>query len=165
MKTTVQRLLVLMLVASFYVSASAQTVLKTDLEASSKPAHLNILDGLAGRWMGDSVNGPMEAVFSEARFGQIIGHITYWNDIGFRLIELCSYAERDGSLVYKVKHFNPALEGREAKEVSVERRLLDYRDGVAYFEDMSVALAGDKLTIYFNLRGNALQANYTRISN
>ena len=156
--------LLLVLCVSCSVGANAQAVLKTDPEASPFPAQLNVLDGLAGQWMGDSVNGPMEAVFSEARFGQIIGHITYWNDKGFRLIELCSYAERDGSIVYKVKHFNPAFEAREEKEVSVERRLLDYKDGMAYFEDMSVALDGDKLTIYFDLRGNALQANYRRVS-
>lgn len=148
--------------ALFCLSLNAQSVMDADPAAQPAPGNLDMLDGLAGRWLGESANGSIEAHFSEPRFGQMVGHITYWNDSGYFLIELVSYAEREGSLVYRVKHFDAAFHGRQERADSVERRLLDYRDRVAYFEDMSVRLDGDRLTIYLNLGGNVLQVNYRR---
>ena len=143
--------------------ASAETVLDANPKARPYTANLDIFKGLAGRWKGTSAGGPMEAVFSEERFGQIVGHITYWNDKGFRLIELSSYYEDSGSITYRVKHFNAAFQGKQDKGVSVERRLLKYKKGVAYFENMTVNLKGDKLTIHLNYRGKVIEANYKRV--
>lgn len=128
------------------ISASA-------LAQSPPPAKLDTLAGLPGRWLGESPNGPMEAVFSPMRFGKMVGHITYWNDAGYRLIELVSYEERDGSLVYKVKHFSPDLAGREEKDVSVERRLIGIEGKKLVFENMAVLLQADDLSITLHLVG------------
>lgn len=104
----------------------------------------------------------MEAVFSEERFGQIIGHITYWNNNGFRLIELSSYYKSGDSITYRVKHFNAAFEGKQKKDDSVERRLLSYKDGVAYFENMTVNLDGNNLTIHLKLNEKIIEAKYSK---
>ncbi|MCP5146357.1 MAG: hypothetical protein H6978_16220 [Gammaproteobacteria bacterium] len=140
----------------------AQDVLPANPAAKPYAADLSLLEGLSGRWLGQNSNGAMEAMFGTPRFGQVIGHINYWNDNGYRLLELCSYTERDGSLVYRVKHFDPMMVAAEEKDVATERRLLDYKDGTAYFEDMTVTLTDDTLVFSFNIRGNLIQASYQR---
>ncbi len=142
---------------------NAQEIREAQPGATPPAATLKLVEGLAGRWLGDSASGPMEAMFSEARHGKMVGHIIYWNDEGYRLIELAAYEERGDSVVYRVKHFNTDLVGVQEKDVTVDRPLIAVENGIAYFKDMTVALNGDAMTIVVRVGGQDLKLNYRRV--
>ena len=81
------------------------------------PATLADLRWLEGSWEGPGVGGaPATEVYSRAEGGQMPAHFRQLNPDGTVMFyELITIVERDGSLVYRLKHFNPDLTGWEAQ--------------------------------------------------
>lgn len=72
---------------------------------------------LVGSWQGEGIQGaPAVEVYSPAADGQLVGHFRQLNPDGSVMFyELITIAVRDGTLFYRLKHFNPDLTGWEEK--------------------------------------------------
>jgi hypothetical protein len=68
--------------------------------------------------------------------------------------ELLTLVQDGGSLVLRLKHFNPDLTGWEEKQKTVDFRLVARGEGIVQFEGMSFHREGDaKLTVYLAIEG------------
>lgn len=80
-------------------------------------ARLADLAWLTGQWEGEGIGGGAAVeVYSPAAGGQLPGHFRQLNaDGSVMFYELVTIAEREGSLVYRLRHFNPDLTAWEEK--------------------------------------------------
>jgi hypothetical protein len=82
-------------------------------------ARLADLEWIVGSWEGPGIAGaPSIEAWSPAAAGQIPGHFRQLKPDGSVLFyEFLTFAEKDGSLVLRLKHFNADLTGWEEKAV------------------------------------------------
>jgi hypothetical protein len=118
----------------------------------SPPATLADIQWLSGRWVGNAFGGIAEEIWSPAQAGSMMGM--------YRLIragkpvfyELLTIVEENGSLVLRLKHFNPDLTGWEEKDKTIDFPFVGLRDGAVHFDGMSFHPHGDALTVYLATR-------------
>ena len=106
------------------------------------------IDGLAwleGIWAGDGITGkPATEVYSAPQGGQIAGHFVQTGDDGVWFYEILTIVPRDGSLVYRLKHFKADLEGWETKGADQARefRLVAQEGDAWYFDGLTLRKDG-----------------------
>ncbi len=71
--------------------------------------------------------------------------------------ELMTLVEENGSIVMRLKHFNPNLTGWEEKDKTVDFKFVGKKDGVIHFEGMAFRPEGrpegkDTITVYLAIR-------------
>lgn len=116
--------------------------------AQSPKATLADVAWLAGRWTGPALGGTSEEIWSAPNGGAMMGMYRLVKDGKTVFYELCTLVEEKGSLMLRLKHFNPDLTGWEEKAVSVEFPLVAVEPGAVHFEGMSMHPQGERLTIY-----------------
>ncbi|MCJ2189193.1 DUF6265 family protein [Novosphingobium beihaiensis] len=118
---------------------------RTASEGHSPPrATVSQLRWLAGQWEGPGING---APARESWFAPVGGIMTgmFVQEDGkgaVRFTEFVQIAEKDGSLVLRVKHFNPDLTGWEEKGTTEDFPLVAMADGAAYFDGLTIRRDG-----------------------
>ncbi len=111
--------------------------------AVSPPAKIEDLAWLEGRWIGEGLGGCAEESLSPAVAREMMGKFRQLNaDGSLRFYEFYTIAERDGSLLWRIKHFSPDLEGWEEKDKSTEFRLVAIEGDTAYFNGLTYARTG-----------------------
>lgn len=131
MKAFVMSAAVLLLIAG---PAAAQETRRAVPGAKPPPAKVADLAWLAGAWEGQGISGPAREVYSPPMGGQIIGHFIQARGDSIWFTEILSIAEVEGTLEYRLKHFNSDLTGWEKKN-EVRRFPLVARDGDAFYFD------------------------------
>ena len=139
-------------------------VLSLENGAASPAASIDDIAWLAGRWVGEGLGGTAEDVIAPASGGQMMGMFRHSgaND-SVKFYEFYVFAEHDGSLTQRLKHFSPMLSGWEEKDAFVEFPLVAIEERAAYFDGLSYVLGEDgRLTVgvrldegkfaYFNYR-------------
>lgn len=120
-------------------------VLAAPVPALAAPAAtLADIAWLEGSWEGPGVEGaPATEVYSPAKGGQMPAHFRQLNADGTVMFyELITIVERDGSLVYRLKHFNPDLTGWE-EQGEVREFPLTAREGNRFtFEGLTYEQTG-----------------------
>jgi len=92
--------------------------------AASPPATLSGMAWLAGSWTGDALRGQVEEIWSPPQAGAMMGMFRLLREGKTVFYELMTRVEENGSLVLRVKHFNPDLTGWEDKSASVDFALV-----------------------------------------
>jgi hypothetical protein len=121
------------------------------LAAGAKPGAASSADmaWLAGHWTGEGLGGQSEEIWSPPQNGVMMGmyrHIMNGKPVFYELLTL---AEDGGSLVIRLKHFNPDLTGWEEKNETVSFPFVAKREGVLHFDGMTFERTGpDALTVY-----------------
>ncbi|MDZ7627362.1 MAG: DUF6265 family protein [Parvularculaceae bacterium] len=111
--------------------------------ATSPPAKIEDLAWLEGRWIGKGLGGCAEESVSPPVAREIIGKFRQLNADGtLRFYEFYTIAEKDGSLLWRIKHFNPDLTGWEDKDKSTEFRLVAIDGQTAYFDGLTYSRTG-----------------------
>lgn len=114
------------------------------LSSSDAPAPDATIDDLAwleGHWKGSGLGGISEEIMSPAAGGQIMGMFRQSKADGtLQFYEFYHFAEQDGSLILRIKHFNPDMTGWEDKDESVEFPLVALEETAAYFDGLTFAL-------------------------
>lgn len=116
----------------------------------SPKASLADVAWIAGSWMGQMPEGPVEYVSLSPRFGHMPAFVRAINPQGVIFYEIALFAEVGNSLTIRVKHFTPELAGWEAREAYIDRPLVE-RDGTTlYFDGITYSRTGrDSYVVYF----------------
>ncbi len=136
----------LVLAAALAAIAGAEIEVRTLAEgAASPPAKIEDVAWLAGRWIGEGLGGCAEESLSPPVAREMMGKFRQLNGDGsLKFYEFYTIAERNGSLVWRIKHFSPDLEGWEEKDKSTEFRLVAIEGETAYFTGLTYARTGKK---------------------
>jgi hypothetical protein len=123
--------------------------LKLGPGAKSPQATMSDVAWLAGHWVGPALGGEAEEIWSPPKTGSMMGMYRLVRDGKVVFYELLTLVQEGGSLVLRLKHFNPDLTGWEDKQKTVDFRLVGLGAGIVQFEGMSFHREGDaKLTVY-----------------
>jgi hypothetical protein len=125
---------------------------------------------LAGHWTGDGLGGRSEEIWSPPDHGVMMGMYRHIKDDKPVFYELLTLVEERGSLVMRLKHFNPDLTGWEEKAESVSFPFVAKRDGVLHFDGMAFKPTGpDSVTVYLAIENRKdasvreAEFRYTRV--
>lgn len=88
--------------------------------------------------MGDAFGGQVEENFSPPVGGVMVGHFSSWQDGKISFYELETVGEENGTLVFRVKHFNPDLKGWEEKDKTVDFPLVAIEGDRVYFSGLTI---------------------------
>jgi ketosteroid isomerase-like protein len=132
----------------------SERTLKLSPGAASPAATLADMAWLAGHWAGPALGGESEEIWSDPRAGAMMGMYRLVKDGKIVFYELLTVVEEKGSLLLRLKHFNPDLTGWEEKQKTVDFPLVALSKGAIHFEGMSFHPQGDDtMTVYLALRG------------
>lgn len=117
--------------------------------AASPPATLGGMAWLAGSWTGDALGGQVEEIWSPPQAGAMMGMFRLLREGKTVFYELMTLVEENGSLVLRVKHFNPDLTGWEDKGASVDFALVAVDGDRFFFDGLTFERRGaDAVAIY-----------------
>jgi Domain of unknown function (DUF6265) len=173
------------MVSCFVLAAAfAQTVvaqekktehtLKLGVGRASPPATLADISWLAGHWTGNAFDGLCEEIWSPPRHGAMMGMFRLINHGKTTLYELMTLVEEQGSLILRLKHFGPKLNGWEEKAKTVDFKFVGKQDGAVHFEGLTFKPEGKPegktgVTIYLAVeqKGDKVEEEvirYTRVA-
>lgn len=149
--------LIIMLAALFLPSQLSAQDVRSLGEATSPPATLDEIAWLAGSWQGSGLGGESHESWLPPVHGQMAGIFHQSNDTGLQFYEILQVVERDGSLVLRLKHFNPDLSGWEDNSAgsALEFPLVAVEEDAAYFSGLTYERIGDdRLLIHLRLHSD-----------
>ena len=109
------------------------------------PASIEQAEWLVGDWVGTGIDGAEAAEsWLPPSGGTMVGlFVQEKPDGALMFTEHIYMAEEEGSLVLKLKHFNPDLTGWEEKDGMVHFRLLSIEPCAAYFSGLTYKCDGE----------------------
>lgn len=122
--------------------------LKLAAGEKSPPATIEDMRWLAGHWVGEAFGGKTEELWAEPAAQSMSGMFRLVNKGKVVFYELMVVAEEQGSLVFRLKHFNADVTGWEEKNEVQAFPLVARADGAVHFHGMSFHPDGDRLTVY-----------------
>ena len=134
-------------------SASSPSHARRLGDGQPPPANLKIMSWLVGSWLGDGLGGMSEEIWSEPRGGVMMGMYRSLKQDQPVFYEFLMFVEEKGSVVLKLKHFNPDFSAWEDKTGFVSFRLVAVEERAVHFDGLSfVRDSDDGLRIYLLLR-------------
>lgn len=122
-------------------------------EAKSPPATLDQIAWLAGHWIGEGLGGFSEELWSPPAGGAMMGSYRLLKDGAPVFYEFLLLVEENGTLILKLKHFNPDLTGWEEKADFVDFPLVAIEGDTAHFDGLTYERQSDgSLKVYLLLR-------------
>lgn len=122
-------------------------------EVPSPPATLQGMTWFAGNWTGTGLGGMCEESWSQPAAGAMMGMFRLVKEGKVVFYEFLTLVEHEGSLLLKLKHFNPDLTGWEEKADFIKFRLLKIEPEAVYFEGLTFKRVGrDQLEIFLAIR-------------
>lgn len=120
----------------------------------SPKATIREMAWLAGHWQGPALGGISEEFWSDPAGGSMMGMYRLVKDGKVVFYEFLTILEDSGSLVLKLKHFNPDLKGWEEKDETREFPLVKLSNGEIFFDGMTFRRDGKNSVTVFLLIGN-----------
>ena len=141
----------------FAVSATGQehqtaNTLRAAADVAGPPATLADVKWLIGQWKGTGLGGVSEEIWAEPAGGVMMGMYRLVLSGKPSFYEFIHLAEENGSLVMKLKHFNPDLTGWEEKDRFVTFRLVKLGENEVYFGGLTFWRSADRLQIFLAIR-------------
>ena len=134
---------------AFAQEKQTEHTVKLSVGQKSPAATLAEMDWLAGHWTGNAFGGVSEEIWAKPAGGTMMGMFRQVNNGKTVFYELMTLVEENGSILMRLKHFNPNLTGWEEKDKTVNFRYVGKKDGVIHFEGMAFQPEGkDAVTIY-----------------
>jgi len=122
-------------------------------EVPSPPATLQDMAWFAGKWTGSGLGGTCEETWSAPEAGAMMGMFRFVKDGRVVFYEFLTLVEHEGSLLLKLKHFNPDLTGWEEKADFVSFRLLKVVPDAMHFAGLTFKRVGtDRVEIFLAIR-------------
>jgi hypothetical protein len=134
----------LMCLSCLAAAEDSVKVMRLEEGAVSPPANIESIAWLEGRWVGEGLGGSAEEIIAPAVAGQMMGMFRHLkSDEAINFYEFYIFAEHEGSLTLRLKHFSPMLSGWEEREEFVEFPLVALEINAAYFDGLTYLLGGD----------------------
>lgn len=149
--------LALLLTTLFTTETAAQTkitenTLRLDADQQAPAARVEQLAWLTGVWRGEGLGGEVEEVWATPSAGVMIGGFQLNREGAPAFYEFLTIAEDEGSLVLRLKHFDPPLSSWEEKEDFVAFPLVAIEERAAFFRGLTYRLEDDRLHIFLAMR-------------
>jgi hypothetical protein len=133
---------------------------------TSPPATIADAAFLVGHWTGDGLGGTFEEIWTAPKKGVMVGMYRGLKDDAPSFQELLVLREEAGSLMIRLKHFNPDMTGWEEKAQVVAMPFVGKKDGLVHFDGMAFQVTGpDTVTCYLAIEnkkdGTAREAVFT----
>jgi hypothetical protein len=133
-------------------SKSTDHVYKLDDPSTRVPATIDQMAWLAGSWVGEGLGGTVEETWNDPSGGTMVGLFKLVHGEEPSIYEIELIAEEEGTLVWKVKHFNPDFSAWEEKTDFTSFRLVKIEERAAYFDGLTIELDDDdKLRVFLNI--------------
>jgi len=107
------------------------------------PATLDVIAWMAGSWSGEALGGTFEEVWNAPSAGSMIGMFKHLNDGKVNFYELMLFIEEEGSLSFKVRHFDPDFTAWEDKREDVTMRFIKAEENAIHFTGISLYRVSD----------------------
>jgi hypothetical protein len=117
--------------------------LKLDDKNNMPKATIADVAWLQGHWVGKGLGGTVEKFWSPPRGKSMMEAFRLIQNDAVVMQELCTMVEENGSLVYRVKHFDAKLKAWEEKDVSVNFPLVKLAPRAAYFDGLTLVNKDD----------------------
>jgi hypothetical protein len=101
---------------------------------------------LVGRWEGEGFGGQLEEVWSAPVGNQMVGHFRMIQNGQPAFYEFLLIEEHEGTLRYRVKHFNPDFVGWEEKDGFHEFGWVSATDGELAFDGLVIRRISDDVS-------------------
>jgi hypothetical protein len=101
------------------------------------PATLETVAWIAGSWTGEFLGGTFEETWNAPSAGSMVGMFKLLHDGKVSFYELMLFVEEEGSLSFKVRHFNPDFTAWEDKGEDVTMRFVKAEDDAVHFSGIS----------------------------
>jgi len=125
--------------------------LKLKEGAKSPDAKIVDLDWYVGRWVGKGFGGDLEENFGPAMGNSMVGSFRMVQDGTPIFYEFIAIIEENGTLAYKLKHFNPDLTGWETKDEYVTFKLVKMGKKEVWFDGLTIKREGNQATLYVSI--------------
>jgi Domain of unknown function (DUF6265) len=126
---------------------------KESADTKSPRATLEEMRWFAGHWTGPGLGGFTEETWTAPAAGAMLGTFRLIKDGKPVFYEFLTLVEHEGSLLLRLKHFNPDLTGWEEKDKSINFRLLKIGPDEIAFDGLTFRREGaDKLRIFLAIR-------------
>ena len=125
------------------------------LGEGARPGAARIADvaWLAGEWVGEGLGGTLDESWTAPQGGVMLGMFRLLRDGKPVFYELLTLSEHEGSVVLRLKHFNPDLTGWEEKDKFITFQLVKVTDRAIHFSGLSFLRNDDgSVTAYLALR-------------
>jgi len=124
------------------------TLVYDDVTGSPK-ADLGDVAWIAGQWRGEALGGVVEENWSRPFGGSMMAAFRLTVNGQVRFYELETIVEVDDTLLLRLKHFAADLHGWEARDETVDFRLVKVTDDRVYFDGMTFEKVGkDEMNVY-----------------
>lgn len=141
-------LFALVLMAAAEPGQKTEHTLKLESGDRSAPATLAEAAFLEGTWVGEGLGGQVEEVWSSAQAGAMMGMFRTAKDGKPGFYEFFLIVEDGGTLVLRLKHFNPDLTGWEEKDKQVTFRFIKTEPNKLYFDGLTYERKHDTLRVW-----------------
>lgn len=145
--------LFILFVPNFAQVKNTENTLKLAEGQVSEKATIADAAWLAGNWRGTGLGGFSEETWSPAEGGVMVGTYRLLKDGKPVFYEMMWLLETEGTLILRLKHFNPDLTGWEEKDKSVDFKFIKKDGKRLYFSGLTFEqVAKDELNIFLALR-------------
>ena len=125
-------------------------------DVPSPRATIGDMAWFAGKWTGTGLGGATEETWSAPAAGAMMGMFRFLKDGKIVFYEFLTLVEHEGSLLLKLKHFNPDLAGWEEKNDFISFRLLKLAPDTLHFAGITFKRLGpDRLDVYLAIRNRS----------
>ena len=132
---------------------NTDNTLKLSEGQASEKATIADAAWLAGSWRGAGLGGISDETWSRPEGGVIVGTYRLLKDGKPVFYEMMWLQEVEGTLILRLKHFNPDLTGWEEKDKTVDFKFIKKDGKRLYFSGLTYEQASkDELHIYLALR-------------
>lgn len=123
--------------------------LKRAPDAPAPAATIDDVAWLAGSWAFEGLGGTGDEMWTEPAGGSMLGLFRLLQDGKPAFYELGTLDEVDGSLVLRIKHFNPDMSGWEEKAETVDFPLVAMSPEELAFEGLTFRRQGEDEFVAF----------------
>lgn len=134
---------------------NTENTLRLEDDDTSLPARIDQFSFLQGEWTGEGLGGEVDELWSRPASGTMVGAFRLIREGRVVFYEIFALEEEEGTVVLRLKHFDPGpgLPGWEERDRETLFRLVRVEGNVAWFRGLTFRLADpDTLLVHLALR-------------
>lgn len=140
-------------ISAFGQIKQTTNTLKLETGKTGEKATIQDMKWLSGTWEGTGLGGTVEEIYSEAKDGVMNGMFRFFDKGKTVFYEWITVAEKDGTLIIRLKHFSADLSGWEEKDKTIDFKFVKREKNRYYFEGQTLEVIGkNNFNIYLAIK-------------